>query len=106
MTLDTITLEEALRLLSLPRTIEASDGGEIVVANGRYGPYIKKGKETRSLGEEEQLFTVGRDEAEALLAQPKERRGRGQAKPPLKDLGPIRAPDDPSLSRKGASAPT
>jgi DNA topoisomerase-1 len=87
MSLDTITLEEALRLLSLPRTIEGADGVEIVIANGRYGPYIKKGKETRSLTDEEQLFTIGRDEAEALLAQPKERRGRGQAKPPLKDLG-------------------
>src|SRR4029079_12433732 len=87
MSLDTITLEEALRLLSLPRTIEGADGVEIVIANGRYGPYIKKGKETRSLTDEEQLFTIGRDEAEALLAQPKKRRGRGQAKPPLKDLG-------------------
>ena len=51
MSLDTITLEDALRLLTLPRSIEASDGEEIVVANGRYGPYIKKGKETRSLAE-------------------------------------------------------
>jgi DNA topoisomerase-1 len=95
MSLDTITLDEALRLLSLPRTIEASDGAEIVVANGRYGPYIKKGKETRSLAGEEQLFAIGREEAEALLAEPKERRGRGQAKPPLNDLG-----SDPGTGRQ------
>ena len=87
MSLETITLEDALRLLSLPRTLEPPDGEEIQVANGRYGPYIKKGKETRSLADEEQLFTVTTEEALALLAQPKERRGRGQAKPPLKDLG-------------------
>jgi DNA topoisomerase-1 len=105
MSLDTITLDEALRLLSLPRAIEASDGGEIVVANGRYGPYIKKGKETRSLAEEEQLFTVGRDEAEALLAQPKERRGRGQAKPPLKDLGPDPGTGRPIVVKEGRFGP-
>jgi DNA topoisomerase-1 len=87
MSLESLTLEDALRLLSLPRALTAPDGEEILVSNGRYGPFIKKGKETRSLGEEEQLFTVTTDEALALLAQPKERRGRGQAKPPLKDLG-------------------
>ena len=68
--------------------LTAADGEEIQVANGRYGPYIKKGTETRSLADEEQLFTVTVEEAIAILAQPKERRGRGQAKPPLKDLGP------------------
>ena len=83
MSLETVTLEDALRLLSLPRTLTAPDGEEIQVANGRYGPYIKKGSETRSLGDEDQLFTVTPDEAIALLAQPKERRGRGAAKPPL-----------------------
>ena len=88
MSLETLTLEDALRLLSLPRVLTAPDGEEIQVANGRYGPYIKKGSETRSLTDEEQLFTVTVEEATAMLAQPKERRGRGQAKPPLKDLGP------------------
>jgi DNA topoisomerase-1 len=88
MSLETLTLDDALRLLSLPRTLSAPDGAEIQVANGRYGPYVKKGSETRSLAAEEQLFTVTAEEALALLAQPKERRGRGQAKPPLKDLGP------------------
>jgi DNA topoisomerase-1 len=105
MSLETITLEEALRLLSLPRTLEAPDGEEIQVANGRYGPYIKKGKETRSLGDEEQLFTVTTEEALALLAQPKERRGRGQAKPPLKDLGPDPGTGKPIVVKEGRFGP-
>ena len=86
MSLDTITLDDALRLLTLPRTLTAPDGEEILVANGRYGPFIKKGSETRSLASEEQLFTVTVEDALELLAQPKERRGRGAAKPPLKEL--------------------
>ena len=100
MSLETVTLEDALRLLSLPRTLTAPDGEEIQVANGRYGPYIKKGTETRSLGNEDQLFTVTPDEAIALLAQPKERRGRGAAKPPLKDLG-RRSGDGEAHRRQG-----
>ena len=105
MSLDTITLEDALRLLTLPRTIEASDSEEIVVANGRYGPFIKKGKETRSLADEEQLFTITREQAEALLAQPKERRGRGQAKPPLQDLGPDPGSGRPIVVKEGRFGP-
>jgi DNA topoisomerase I len=87
MSLDTVTLQDALRLLTLPRTLDAPDGEQILVSNGRYGPYVKKGNETRSLESEEQLFTITADEALALLAQPKQRRGRGTAKPPLKELG-------------------
>ena len=105
MSLDTITLEDALRLLSLPRTLPVEGGEEIQVANGRYGPYIKQGKETRSLGDEEQLFTVTTDEALALLAQPKERRGRGQAKPPLKDLGPDPGTGKPIVVKEGRFGP-
>ena len=105
MSLDTITLEDALRLLTLPRTIEASDSEEIVVANGRYGPFVKKGKETRSLADEEQLFTITREQAEALLAQPKERRGRGQAKPPLQDLGPDPSSGRPIVVKEGRFGP-
>jgi DNA topoisomerase-1 len=82
-----ITLDEALALLSLPRVVgnDASDT-EITAQNGRYGPYLKKGGETRSLASEDQLFTVTVEDAEALFAQPKQRRGR-VAKPPLADLG-------------------
>ena len=105
MSLETITLEDALRLLSLPRALNAPDGEEIQVANGRYGPYIKKGKETRSLADEEQLFTVTSEQALALLAQPKERRGRGQAKPPLKDLGPDPGSGKPIVVKEGRFGP-
>ena len=87
MSLDSVTLEDALRLLTLPRTLVGADGEEILVSNGRYGPYVKKGSETRSLASEEQLLTVTAEEAEALLAQPKTRRGRGAAKPPLREIG-------------------
>ncbi len=88
MALDTITLDDAVQLLSLPRTLEAPDGEEIVVSNGRYGPFVKKGSETRSLESEDQLLTLTTDEALEILAKPKERRGRGAPKPPLKELGP------------------
>ena len=88
MSLDTITLDDAVRLLTLPRTLDGTGGEEILVSNGRYGPYVKKGSETRSLESEEQLLTLTVEQAEALLAQPKPRRGRGTPKPPLKELGP------------------
>ena len=101
-----MTLEDALRLLSLPRALEPGDGGdEIQVANGRYGPYIKRGAETRSLTDEEQLFTITSEEAIALLAQPKERRGRGQAKPPLKELGPDPGTGKPIVVKDGRFGP-
>ena len=81
------TLEEALRLLSLPRVVGvAEDGEEITAQIGRYGPYIAKGKETRSLETDEQTFTVTLEEALALLAQPKQR-GRRAAAEPLRELG-------------------
>jgi DNA topoisomerase-1 len=85
----TVTLEEALRLLSLPRVIgvDPADGEEITVQNGRYGPYISKGKDSRSLETEEQIFEVTLEQALALLAQPKQRRGRGQAAAPLREVG-------------------
>jgi DNA topoisomerase I len=87
MTPESVTLEEALQLLSLPRAvgIDAS-GTEITAQNGRYGPYLKKGSESRSLDTEEQLFTITLAEAEALFAQPKRRRGSRQ-KPPIAELG-------------------
>jgi DNA topoisomerase-1 len=105
MSLDTITLEDALRLLSLPRTLTAPDGEEILVSNGRYGPFIKKGAETRSLESEEQLFTIGVDEAMTLLATPKARRGRGAAKPPLKELGPDPGSGKPLVVKDGRFGP-
>jgi DNA topoisomerase-1 len=84
----TVTLEEALQLLALPRVVGvAADGQEISAQNGRYGPYLRKGTDSRSLEREEQLFTITMPESEAIFAQPKMRRGR-VAKPPLADLGP------------------
>ena len=85
----TVTFEDALRLLSLPRVVgvDPADGEEIVATNGRYGPYLKKGSDSRSLESEDQLFTVDLDHALALFAQPKARRGRGAAAPPLRELG-------------------
>jgi len=84
-----VTLEDALRLLTLPRTVgvDPSDGAEIIASNGRYGPYLKKGSDTRSLESEDQLLSITLDEALAVLAQPKQRRGRGAAAPPLRELG-------------------
>ncbi len=88
MSLETVTLDEALRLLSLPRVLGEADGEEVTAQNGRYGPYVQKGKETRSLESEEQLFTITLEEALDLLAKPKERRARGKAAAgPLREVG-------------------
>jgi DNA topoisomerase-1 len=87
MSPETVTFEDALKLLSLPRLVgEHPEGGEIVAQNGRYGPYITWGKETRSLEDEDQIFAVDLAAALALLAQPKQR-GRRAAAGPLKELG-------------------
>jgi DNA topoisomerase I len=88
MSLDTVTLEDALRLLQLPRVVGVGDDGEEVVArNGRYGPFVQKGKESRSLESEEQLFTITLPEALTVLAQPRQRRGQRAATKPLRELG-------------------
>jgi DNA topoisomerase-1 len=88
MSPETVTLEQALRLLELPRLVgTGADGAQIVAANGRYGPYVKKGSDFRSLADEESIFTVTADEAEKLFAEPKGRRGRTAAAPPLRELG-------------------
>ena len=87
MSLDTVTLEEALQLLSLPRVVgvDPETEEEITAQNGRYGPYLKRGTDSRSLEDEDQLLTIDLDGALKVFAQPK-RRGRA-AKPPLKELG-------------------
>ncbi len=87
MTLDTITFDDALRLLSLPRILGTNSLGEdITIQNGRYGPYLKAGVDSRTLTSEDQLFSLSLDEALEIYSKPKERR-RGVAKPPLKELG-------------------
>jgi DNA topoisomerase-1 len=88
MSLDTVTLEDALRLLQLPRVVGvAPDGEKVVARNGRYGPYVQKEKESRSLESEQQLFTISLEDALALLAQPRQRRGQRAATKPLRELG-------------------
>jgi DNA topoisomerase-1 len=88
MTLDTVTLDDARKLLSLPRMLGDIDGEPVTVQNGRYGPYVKRGAESRSLATEEAMFTITLNEARELLAQPKPRgRQTGAAAPPLRDLG-------------------
>jgi len=94
MSLDSVTLEDALRLLTLPRTLGELDGEPVTAQNGRYGPYVKKGSDSRSLDSEEQLFTLSLAEAKELFDQPKAR-GRRAAAPPLRELG-----EDPASSRQ------
>ena len=86
MTLDTITIEDALKLMSLPRSLGDYEEVPITVQNGRYGPYMTHGTDSRTLTSEDQLFAITLDEAIEIYKQPKVRR-RGVAKPPLKDLG-------------------
>jgi DNA topoisomerase-1 len=87
MSLETIDLAQAVKLLSLPRVVGTdAEGQEITAQNGRYGPYLKKGTDSRSLETEQQLFDITLDEALAIYAQPKQR-GRAAAAPPLKELG-------------------
>jgi DNA topoisomerase I len=105
MSPESVTLDEALSLLALPRTLIAPDGEEILVANGRYGPFVKRGEETRSLESEDLLFTLTVDEALAVLAQPKQRRGRGMAKAPLRELGADPATGKPIVVKEGRFGP-
>jgi DNA topoisomerase-1 len=102
---ETLTLEQALKLLTLPRVVGvAPDGEEIQALNGRYGPYLKKGTDSRSLPSEEALFTTTLDEALAIFAQPKQR-GRRAAAEPLKELGPDPVTQGQVTVREGRFGP-
>jgi DNA topoisomerase-1 len=107
MSLDTVDLPAALRLLSLPRVVgvDPADGGEITAQNGRYGPYLKKGTDSRSLTDEEALFTVTLDEALALYAQPKTRGRSAAAAPPLREVGTDPAGGKPMVIKDGRFGP-
>ncbi|HEU5270489.1 MAG TPA: topoisomerase C-terminal repeat-containing protein, partial [Jatrophihabitans sp.] len=114
MSLETLTLDQARRLLTLPRvvgidTTGADDGSskgiEITAQNGRYGPYIKRGTDSRSLESEEQLFTVTLEQALAIFAQPKQRGRRTAAAPPLKELGPDPVSGKPMVVKDGRFGP-
>ena len=102
----TVTLEEALKLMSLPREvgIDPTDGEAITAQNGRYGPYLKKGSDSRSLADEDQIFTITLDEARRIYAEPK-RRGRAAAKPPLKQLGDNDVSGKPMSVKDGRFGP-
>lgn len=86
MSPDTVTIDDALRLLSLPREVGESNGEMIVATNGRYGPYMKRGLDSRSLESEDQIFSITLEEAEEIFSKPKVR-GQRQARPPLAELG-------------------
>jgi DNA topoisomerase-1 len=106
MDLATIDLETALRLLSLPRVVGADpeSGEDITAQNGRYGPYLKKGTDSRSLTSEQQLFDITLEEALAIYAQPKQR-GRAAAKPPLAELGTDPVSGKPVVVKDGRFGP-
>ncbi|WP_329412275.1 type I DNA topoisomerase [Streptomyces sp. NBC_00704] len=105
MSLDTVTLADALKLMSLPRVVGTdAEGVEITAQNGRYGPYLKKGTDSRSLQTEDQLFTITLEEALEIYAQPKQR-GRAAAKPPLKELGTDPVSEKPVVVKDGRFGP-
>ncbi len=108
MSLSTITLEEALQVLQLPRVVGAhpSDGGEIIAANGRYGPFLKWGEETRSVDTEEELLTISVDDAVKVLAEPKKfGRRKAAPAPPLKELGNDPVSEKPVVVKDGRFGP-
>jgi DNA topoisomerase I len=106
MALDSVTLDDALKLLSLPRTLGELDGEAVTVQNGRYGPYVKKGSDSRSLESEDQLFTLTLAEAKEMFAQPKARgRGARTAAPPLRELGDDPATGKPMVIKDGRFGP-
>ena len=105
MNVDTVNLEQALELMSLPRVVgQDVDGGDITAQNGRYGPYLKKGTDSRSMESEDQIFSITLEEAQAIYAQPKQR-GRAAARPPLKDLGADPASGRPMMIKDGRFGP-
>jgi DNA topoisomerase-1 len=107
MSLDTVTLDDALKLLSLPRVVgkDPETGAEITAQNGRYGPYLKKGTDSRSLVTEDQLFTVTLDDALKIYAEPKKRGRSATSAPPLKELGNDPVSGKPMVVKDGRFGP-
>nr|WP_188830286.1 type I DNA topoisomerase [Nocardia camponoti] len=107
MDLASITLDDALLLLSLPRVVgtDPTSGDEITAQNGRYGPYLKKGTDSRSLLNEDQLFTVTLEEALKIYAEPKRRGRQAAATAPLRELGNDSATDKPMVIKDGRFGP-
>jgi DNA topoisomerase-1 len=107
MSVASVTLEDALKLLSLPRVVgkDPESGDEITAQNGRYGPYLKKGTDSRSLDTEDQLFTITLEEALKIYSEPKRRGRQGTAKPPLKELGDDPVSGKPMVVKDGRFGP-
>ncbi|WP_067703904.1 type I DNA topoisomerase [Nocardia jejuensis] len=107
MDLESITLDDALKLLSLPRVVGAdpTSGDEITAQNGRYGPYLKKGTDSRSLTGEDQIFTVTLEDALKIYAEPKRRGGQSASAPPLRELGLDSATEKPMVIKDGRFGP-
>jgi DNA topoisomerase-1 len=105
MTVDSVTLDEALQLMSLPRVLgEDADGNPITVQNGRFGPYLKKGTDSRSIGSEEEIFTITLDQALEIYSQPKQRGARA-AVPPLAEFGPDPVSEKNIVVKEGRFGP-
>nr|WP_234786578.1 type I DNA topoisomerase [Mycolicibacter sinensis] len=107
MDLQTVTLDDALKLLSLPRVvgIDPATGDEITAQNGRYGPYLKRGTDSRSLSTEEQIFDITLEEALKIYAEPKRRGRQAAAAPPLRELGADPATGKPMVIKDGRFGP-
>ncbi len=107
MDLQTVTLEDALKLLSLPRVVgvDPASDEEITAQNGRYGPYLKKGTDSRSLATEDQIFEITLDEALKIYAEPKRRGRQAASAPPLRELGNDPASGKPMVIKDGRFGP-
>ncbi|HET7072907.1 MAG TPA: type I DNA topoisomerase [Mycobacterium sp.] len=107
MDLQTVTLEDALKLLSLPRVVgvDPASGEEITAQNGRYGPYLKRGSDSRSLATEDQMFDITLDEALKIYAEPKRRGRQSASAPPLRELGTDPASGKPMVIKDGRFGP-
>jgi DNA topoisomerase-1 len=107
MDLETVTLEDALKLLSLPRVVgtDPANNEEITAQNGRYGPYLKRGTDSRSLANEDQMFTITLDEALKIYSEPKRRGRQGAATPPLRELGNDPVSEKPMVIKDGRFGP-
>ena len=107
MDLQTVTLDDALKLLSLPRVVgvDPESGEEITAQNGRYGPYLKRGNDSRSLTTEDQIFDITLEEALKIYAEPKRRGRQSAAAPPLRELGSDPATGKPMVIKDGRFGP-
>ncbi|WP_411157597.1 type I DNA topoisomerase [Nocardia farcinica] len=107
MDLASITLDDALKLLSLPRVVgtDPATGEEVTAQNGRYGPYLKKGTDSRSLASEDQIFTITLDEALKIYAEPKRRGGQSASAAPLRELGTDPVSGKPMVIKDGRFGP-